>query len=91
MIPEHPRYYKCSECGHPQHVPEFRAAQIDHMIDQLRDLWHRHSDLRFGQILINSVDQCDTAQIFYAPDDLLLRAIENWPNIQIVHLDSDKN
>lgn len=55
----------------PERIPEF--------LDELRELWERHSDWRFGQLIFNAFDGIwDTREPrwFYIEDDDALDIIQ---------------
>lgn len=54
--------------------------RIDEFCEWLRATWHKHPDLRFGQLICNFYNIEGNPKFFYTEDDELLDIIKDWYN-----------
>ena len=52
--------------------------RIDEFCAHLAEMWHKVPDWRFGQLVMNTLQNKSLQAIFYMEDDELLREIKNY-------------
>ena len=51
------------------------VKRIEPMLQEIRQLWEKNPDLRFGQLICNVVPE---EKLFYIEDDKMLEELHKW-------------
>ena len=50
--------------------------RIDYMLKLVGKIWHKHPDMRFGQLVSNLYTYTSKTDMFYVEDDELMRLLQ---------------